>query len=158
MIYIHFIIIARGRIVPIEFPGERWSEKGAAEKSVRYERLSRVVGLVSRISSSRGRGFRVFRASRTFHACPDLICIRERAHNTHIVRCRSFSGRRPMSCSRTRYSLSLNNLLLTCRGNPLAGRAPRPCTDLQASSKFQLLHVRGTANVDYRAVCRTPYS
>lgn len=62
-----------------------------------------------------------------------------------------------MSCSHTRYSLSLNNLLLTCRGNPLA-TVPRPCTDLQASSKFQILHVRGTANVDYRAVCRTPYS
>lgn len=57
----------------------------------------------------------------------------------------------------TVYSLSLNNLLLTCRGNSLA-TVLRPCTDLQASSKFQILHVRRTENVDYRAVCRTSYS
>lgn len=39
---------------------------------------------------------------------------------TSAVRYVRVSRTAPMSCSRTRYSLSLNNLLLTCRGNPLA--------------------------------------
>lgn len=36
-------------------------------------------------------------------------------------------------------------------------RVLRSCTDLQASSKFQILYVRRTANVNYRAVCSTSY-
>lgn len=89
-----------------------------------------------------------------FHACPDLICIRKRTqYTTYVVGVPA----RHRCHVRTVYSLSLNNLLLTCRGNPLA-TVLRPCTDLQASSKFQIPYVRRTANVNYRAVCSTSYS
>lgn len=87
-----------------------------------------------------------------FHACPDLICILERAQYATYRTCFSTA---PMSCSRTRYSLSLNNLLLTCRGNPLANPVQRSTGLFKVSDP---VCPRRTANVDYRAVCRPPYS
>jgi len=95
--------------------------------------------------------------SSTFHvfrACPALFAYVNERNTLRTLS--AFQHGTDVMFTYTVYSLSLNNLLLTCRGNPLA--TVLPSTDLQVSSKFQILYIRRTANVDYRAICRTSYS